>query len=231
MNKQEYTALIEIIQPTLTEYNLTIHFKKENGFFIAGNEPEGDDYTFYLLNDNQYFKMYITSNPWAKKGFYHFGVETSYRRIWDSKEKYSDGSHRTESEIYEYKYFFKHQEEESFGLTKNNYSYSINELSKDSKIGKNPKLILNDFKAVLVPYLKIMAVIGPRVQDRIDSELKYLETINTIARHFGSWESDKNQNRSFNCKEGKIEVSAYGEISFTRNISIEECLKLTKEEK
>lgn len=228
MNKQEYTNLITIIQPVLTEYNLTIHFRKGNGCY--GNQPEGEDYTFYILNDDKFFKMYITSNPWAKKGYYHFGVETSYRRLWESKDKYSDGSTRTESETYEYKYFFKHGEEETLGLTKNNYSYSISELNKDSKIGKNPKLILNDFKSVLIPYMKIMEKLSPRIEERIQSELKNTFQLNQIARHFGSWESEKPQERSFNCKEGKVTVSAYGDISFTRSISLDECLKLTKED-
>lgn len=185
MKQENADRLLEIIKPTLDQYALTYEIE-------TSEYPSEGPVRAIKITDpiNPYFSINIYGDGYRTDGKYEFCVNSSHTRHWETHDKYSDGSKRTESNNYDYEYLLSNEEHQSLGIEKEQYNYSLRSLNKVLKNDKNPKLILKNFLAVLEPYHRAIQLLTPRLNEKIAREIEILRLRNEFERSTCNWLSN-----------------------------------------
>ena len=148
-----------------------------------------------------------------------------HRSVSIKDGEYSDGSTRWHSEKYDYLYQLTNEEIESVGLTQENYRYHISQLHKTFKAEKNPKLVRNDVIPALKTYLKIVEMVSPRIDAKINKENDVLEMQNHFYKHARYYHGEQKtlNDMRFDIENlGEIKISSHGTITVKMEVTKEQ---------
>lgn len=209
------------VKSSIEDLGLTIEYK------LCSGENESQSYEIAITSStNEYLKATISYSDFRGKANLYVTTRKEIQR-YDRKDRLGNDYYIYDR--YEYENIIPNDELIAAGLTKVCYNYPISQLNKEFKADKNIKLILNDILPSLKTYKKVCESAKSHVTKRINREEDQIAFQNLLASksEYPNHKYNKACNCDFKIKGlGTVELSAYGSITITKEVSKEELLAL-----
>lgn len=224
--KTHLEKLREILMPVLPD-GVHVEYKVKDSL----SSFESADELLFTHVSEPIFQLYAYCTDKDTK--YHFSPRQSWGYGYASPNKfYSDGKPHWVSFDYSIDRHLEKEECITHKIPTDQYdNVYIYALCKDSKIGKNPKLIINDFLATCVPYYHACLLAGPRIRKKVAKEQQLVSKMNIILGSVGRPLIDKaDEFGSLYLGNGELKFNGYNSFTITKNdLSIDEVLAMTPE--